>query len=1087
MSLERREFLKVIGVTGVGAGVTACGTGGAERLIPYVVPHEEIVPGMATWYRTTCRECPAGCGMNVRTREGRAVKTEGNPLSSISHGKLCARGQASLHGLYDPDRVPRPLARRGTEDWEPLTWDEAEQRLAAALQQHRGRIVLLSGAYTGTMDRLADEFATAVGAQRVRWEPFGYEPIRTGNRMVYGIDAVPVHDFANADVVITFGADFMETWLSPIDYAHGFVQARAYSQGRRGKLISVAPHQSLTGLNADEWVATRPGTEHLIALAVARLIADGGAPAGSAASVLATVDVANVAERAGISVERLRQLAHDFALNGRSLAVGPGIGNTHAAATAVAAAVAMLNQVAGNVGRTVRLDRREEFTANTASYADMQQLITRLRNNEVGALLVHGPNPLYNLPDQEAVGDALAIVPFIASFALQLDETSARAHLLLPDHHFLESWGDYEPRTGLSALLQPVMTPVFDTKQTGDVLLSVARRVGAALPTQANTYYDYLRERWARDVLPLAGGGSTFEDSWREALQVGFVEAIAQVAPAARAPQPGAAGTAPQPGAAGTAPQTAPAPAGAQTQTTTGAQVPGPPASAGQALSALTIMEAAFSGPADDDSYYLVVYPSYRFFDGKLANRPWLQELPDPVSKFCWSSWVEINAERAEELHLDNGHIVEVETEHGSVELPVWRHPGIRSDTIAIQLGQGHEQLGRYARGRGVNALRLLQPAVEPLSGAFVYTQARARVNPTGRWERPIQAGLHHDQDGREIARTITLPDARHKDEERGFTLLPLPAVAGGVPAHGAEEQQTEGAHGDRPVGVHGEPNVHPLDAEVHNLQGTGGWAGAAVNASPAGYPQPGTHYGEYNEIEPRWAMAIDLDHCIGCSACITACYAENNIGIVGPDQVKKGRILHWIRIERYFEQHGEELETLFLPMMCQHCGTAPCEPVCPVYAAYHTPEGLNAQVYNRCVGTRYCANNCPYKVRVFNWFSYEWPEPLNWQLNPDVSVREKGVMEKCTFCVQRIRDAQNTARLQGRGTTDGEITPACAQTCPGDVIVFGNIKDPTSRVARIAASGRSYRVFEGLNTQSGIVYLKKVSAFAPPADAGAH
>ncbi|HSJ06910.1 MAG TPA: molybdopterin-dependent oxidoreductase, partial [Longimicrobiales bacterium] len=320
--LERREFLKVLGVTGVGAGLTGCGTGGAEKLIPYVVPHEEIVPGVATWYRTTCRECPAGCGMNIRTREGRAVKAEGNPLSPISHGRLCARGQASLHGLYDPDRIPRPLARRGDADWDALTWDEAERRLADALQQNRGRTVLLTGNHTGTMDRLADEFAAAVGADRVRWEPFAYEPLRAASRMVYGIDAVPVHDFSNAEVVITFGADFLETWLSPIDYAHGFVQGRAYSQGRRGKLISVTPHQSLTDMNADEWVPARPGTEHLVALAIARLIVDGGAEAGQAAGLLAGVDVASAAERAGVSPERLRQIAADFTASGRSLAVG---------------------------------------------------------------------------------------------------------------------------------------------------------------------------------------------------------------------------------------------------------------------------------------------------------------------------------------------------------------------------------------------------------------------------------------------------------------------------------------------------------------------------------------------------------------------------------------------------------------------------------------------------------------------------------------------------------------------------------------------------------------------------------------------
>jgi anaerobic selenocysteine-containing dehydrogenase/Fe-S-cluster-containing dehydrogenase component len=1019
--LERREFLKVLGVTGAGAGLTACGGGATEKLIPYVVPHEEIVPGIATWYRTTCRECPAGCGMEVRTREGRAVKAEGNPLSPISHGKLCPRGQASLHGLYDPDRIPRPLERRGEDDWNRLTWDEGERRLAEALQQHRGRTVFLTGHLGGTMDLLADRFAAAIGAERVRWEPFAWEPLRAASRMVYGVDAVPVHDFSNAEVVITFGADFMETWLSPVDYAHGFVQGRAYNQGRRGKMISVGAHQSLTDLNADEWIPARPGTEHLVALAIARLMTDNGAPAGAAAGMLQGVDVADVAQRAGVSPERLRQVAADFARGGRSLAVGPGVQTQHTAATAVAAAVAILNQVAGNVGTTVRLDQREEFATGGGSFAGMLDLVARMRRGEVGALLVHGPNPLHSMPEQEAVREGLAAVPFMASFSPMLDETSRMAHLLLPDHHFLESWGDYTPRTGLTGLIQPVMVPVFESKQTGDVLLSVARRLEAPLGTQATTFYDFLRERWAQDVAPAAGAAGDFDSWWREALTVGFVQAAAPAAPAPAAPMDTAG------------------------------------------LAALSMTEAAFTGQAGDDGYYLVVYPSHKFWDGRLANRPWLQELPDPVSKFCWSSWVEINPTVADRLGIDNGHIIEVETDRGMVSAPAWRHPGIRQDTIAIQLGQGHEHLGRYAKDRGVNPMTLLNATAEPASGAMVFAQARARVRNTRRWERPVQSSLQDSQHDREIARATTLMDARRRDEARNQPVLPL-AVAFDAPGY------VPG-----PAYPH-EPDVHPMDARVRSLQAAGGWGVADVDASPAGFPQPGTHYGEYSEDQPRWAMSIDMERCIGCSACVTACYAENNIGIVGPDQVARGRILNWIRIERYFEGEGTEMETTFIPMMCQQCGTAPCEPVCPVYAAYHTPEGLNAQVYNRCVGTRYCANNCPYKVRVFNWFTAEWPEPLNWQLNPDVTVRETGVMEKCTFCVQRIRDAQNDARLEGRAARDGEITPACAQTCPGEAIVFGNIKDPNSRVAQVSASGRGYRVFEILNTQSAVTYLKKVS-----------
>ncbi len=1024
--LERRAFLKVLGVTGAGAAATACGgTGTAEKLIPYVVPHEEIVPGLSTWYRTTCQECPAGCGMNIRTREGRAVKAEGNPLSPIGHGRLCARGQASLHGLYNPDRVPQALLRAtdGGDPWTRLTWDDAEQRLADALRANGGRTVFLTESLNGSMDRLIDEFCAALNIERVRYEPFAMEPLRAANRLLFGIDALPVHDFANAEVILSFGADFLETWLSPIDYAHGFVQSHALSGERRGRLVCVSPHQSLTDMNADDWVPIRPGTEHLVALALARIIVDNGGDAGGAAALLGGVDVAQNAQAAGVSTERLRQIATAFANGGHSLAAGPGISSMHGAATAVAAAVAVLNHVAGNIGTTVRFDRHERAGATAGSYATMKALAARMQAGEVGALLVYGPNPVYALPDADAVAQAIGNVGFVASFSPYLDETASLAHVLLPDHHFLEAWGDAEPRTGLHALVQPVMMPVYSTKQTGDVLLSAARRAGATLPTQVTTFYDYVRERWARDIHPVTGATEPFDLWWREALKTGFALTGGAAA---------AAGTAPGINAAG--------------------------------LAGLSFAEPAFEG--DPAERVLVLYPSYRFYDGRLANRPWLQELPDPISKFTWSSWVEVGPEVAHELGLDTGHILEVTTPAGTVELPVWAHPGMRSDVIAIQLGQGHTAFGVYAENRGVNGVKLIGGVAEAASGGLVYQQVRARIRPTGAWRRPAQAGLETSQHDRHIAQYLELEEAREAEATRHVAML-----GGATAVVGQEEEHAE--EGAAAGGHHAE--VHPNDARVTQLHGAGGFRPMEIDASPGAFPPPDTHYGEYSELQPRWGMAIDLEKCIGCSACITACYAENNIGIVGPELVSNGRILHWIRIERYFEGEGEDLHTMFLPMVCQQCGNAPCEPVCPVYASYHTPDGLNAQVYNRCVGTRYCANNCPYKVRVYNWFSWEWPEPLNWQLNPDVTVREKGVMEKCTFCVQRIREAENHARLEDRGVTDGEIVPACAQTCPGEAIVFGNIKDPNSRVARLASSGRGYRVLEHLNTQSAVVYLREV------------
>ncbi|NIP78491.1 MAG: hypothetical protein GWM90_04520, partial [Gemmatimonadetes bacterium] len=293
--------------------------------------------------------------------------------------------------------------------------------------------------------------------------------------------------------MVSFGADFMETWLSPVDYSHGFVEGHAYAGGRRGRFIAVTPHQSLTDLNADEWIAPRPGTEHLVALALARLVADETGRAGAAAGLLDEVDPAALAESAGVELDRLLLVAESFAADGRSLAVGPGVGTSHAAATTLAVAVAVLNEVAGNVGSTVRLGPGDD---DRASHADMARLVEDMAAGRVSALLVHGPNPLYELPDAERVEEALAGVPFVASFSPWLDETTARAHLLLPDHHFLEAWGDHEPRPGVHSLVQPVMTPVFETKQTGDVLLSVARRAGASLATPATTFYDYLRERW---------------------------------------------------------------------------------------------------------------------------------------------------------------------------------------------------------------------------------------------------------------------------------------------------------------------------------------------------------------------------------------------------------------------------------------------------------------------------------------------------------------------------------------------------------------------------------------------------------------
>jgi molybdopterin-containing oxidoreductase family iron-sulfur binding subunit len=448
------------------------------------------------------------------------------------------------------------------------------------------------------------------------------------------------------------------------------------------------------------------------------------------------------------------------------------------------------------------------------------------------------------------------------------------------------------------------------------------------------------------------------------------------------------------------------------------------------------------------DSATLIVYPHAVLHDGRGANKPWLQELPDPVSKIAWHAWAEVHPETAAGWGVARGDIVLLKSRAGTVRAPVWVTPTIRPGVVAVPTGQGHTAYGRYAANRSFNAFDLL-PATPTSYGGRQFS-VPVEVVKTGEHRFLATTDLNPRAQGANVVQVLTA--------QRAAALKP----------------------GDHPF--------HHEQFPGYAERAVEGWAEAQHHKA---------ELGDYAGEQPRWAMVIDLARCTGCSACVTACYAENNIATVGEDLLQRGREMSWIRIERYFREDpaGGAVTAVVDPMLCQHCGNAPCEPVCPVYAAYHTPDGLNGQVYNRCVGTRYCANNCPYKVRYFNWYNFAepggaweaWPEPLTMLLNPDVTVREKGVMEKCTFCVQRIRGAQNDARLGNRRIKDGEVTPACAQTCPSDAIVFGDLNDPSSRVRALSAQPRGYRVLEHLNTESGITYLARVMDRQEPAHAAEH
>ncbi len=997
--MNRRKFLKVLGVTGGGAAALAgCSTDHVEKLIPYLVPVEDQIPGIATYYASTCRECAAGCGVHVRVREGRAIKLEGNPENPINQGRLCTRAQTALQGTYNPDRIQGPMAKGADGTFKAISWDDAIARVATALDGVSGdKVWFLSGDERGSFAELVDEWLRALGSSHhVTWEAFGYEAARYANRALFGLDALPTYAMDQAKYVLSFGADFLETWHSPIAYAREFTQSHAFRNGTMGRYVHVEPRMSMTGMSADEWLPAAAGSEGAVALAMANVIMSeklGATPADARRfeDALKPYTPESAATRSGLDAERIRRIAREFAA-GPSVALPGGVGTQHPDAHATAAAVMVLNYVAGNVGKTVVFGAGAT-PAGGSSYTDLVNLVEAMKSGGVQVLLVHGANPVFAAPQSLKVADALGKVKFKVSFARFMDETATACDLILPDHDPYEQWNDFEPRDGVHLLQQPVMEPVFQTRQTGDVLIDVARKAGGDLQKRfapaspdTATYKDYLQGRW-NTIQRTVGNHDAFDTFWRNALKQGGVWTTPHAQPV---------------------------------RLVSGA--------------AQVLATAPWAPPKG--KLTLIAYPSSTVYDGRGANRPWLQETPDPVTKMTWGSWVEIHPETAEHLGFAEGDIVDITSDLGTVRVQVYVYPGLRPDVIAMPTGQGHTAYGRYAKDRGANVYALLDSKATVFGGVSHY--AAVTLEATGVHVYPATTEGSSRQLDRGIAQAITL----------------AAATKGDYRAWEAQE-------------------AAPIPQRVQ-----------AQQESWEEHVKQGRDYGPYKLETTRWGMSIDLSRCTGCSACVTACFAENNLPAVGPDLVRQHRQMHWMRIERYFEGGGDKpLESRFVPMLCQQCGNAPCEPVCPVFAAYHTPDGLNGQVYNRCVGTRYCSNNCPYKVRYFNWFDYSakgdpyfaWPEPMNWLLNPDVTVRGKGVMEKCTFCIQRIRGAQHEAKLKGVPLKDGDILTACQQTCPTEAIVFGNLTDPGSRVSLLSEQRRGYKVLEGLNTRPAVTYLEKV------------
>jgi molybdopterin-containing oxidoreductase family iron-sulfur binding subunit len=993
----RRDFLLLAGFAVTGSALPGCRRPSVQHALPRLVQPEGNVPGRSYLYASVCGGCSAGCGMLVKNRDGRPIKLEGNPDHPLSRGGLCAAGQASLLGLYDQHRLQAPQ-RQGHD----ASWPEIDGAIRRHLQAARTRgkaVRFLTGPLVSpTTQRSIQRFlASFPDARHVVLDTRPGSAIVEAHARTHGVRALPHYHFERADVLVSFDADFLGTWISPVEFTAAY-QAGRRPQGNPPRMsyhVQFESRLSLTGSKADQRLIVRPGEVGLILSHLATRLA-------------ARAGVALPAERLDdppVSGRFLDNLVDAlWQARGRSLVV---CGQQD---VQVQVLCNTINHLLGNYPTTVDLTQRSYQME--AGDGDLERLLRELHEGRVEALFVYQCNPVHDLPAGEAVAKDLGRVPLLVCCPERLCETAQLARFVCPVPHTLESWSDAEPIDGVVSLIQPAIAPLGDTRS---LLVSLATWTSPP-PAPLPTAYDLLRASWEADIFPRRRDDSSFQAFWDQTLHLG----VAQIEPQVRwkeglnLPALAAGGA----GLMGSPLAQAPLLAGA-------ARHPGEhprfnPSAIRLVARAAAVPEGAFS---------LVLYSKMGMPDASHAYNAWLHELPDPVTKVAWDNYACLSPATAARLGVIDGDVVRLEATGGNgearpLELPAFVQPGQHDQVVAVALGYGSQLSKRF-------------DSIGP-----PWLEARPTVGDDG-------------MVGQNAAPLLTSTSVRLSRTGR---LHPLASTQGyhrlTVPAHLASAGQAR-----RPI-------VQDTTLDEFR-QGRGRVALPLVEPKEDLWPDD--HAGD----GVRWGMVIDHNACTGCSACVIACQVENNIPVVGKDEVRRHREMHWLRLDRYYIDGGSGIDVVHQPMLCQHCGNAPCEPVCPVLATLHSSEGLNQQVYNRCVGTRYCSNNCPYKVRRFNWFDYAHDDSLqNLALNPDVTVRSRGVMEKCTFCIQRIQEAKAEAARQGVPVRDGDIQTACQQSCPAQAVVFGNLNDPRSRVAQQARGPRAYRALEELNVRPSVTYL---------------
>lgn len=987
---SRRDFLKMMGFSVAAASLAAC-EAPVRKAIPYVNKPVDVDPGIPNFYASTYVNGGDYCSIVVKTREGRPIKIEGNTLSSVTKGGVSAQVEASVLSLYDNYRLRGPKVADKSADWETLD-KEVISKLSTVAQQG-GAIKIISNTIISpsTFAAIAKFKAKYPTAEHVQYDPVSYYGIWKGNEASFGQGFIPSYDFSQAKTVVGISADFLGTWLAPIEFSKGYAATREVSEDKRemSRHYQFESNLSLTGANADYRTMIKPSQEGLVVAQLYNLIA---AKAGKP-SVSAGID----------KIQYLDKAAEELWNNrGKSVVV---CGSND---SAVQVLVNAINEALGNYGVTI-------FPNNPVLYRkgndeQMASFVTDVKEGRVGAVIFFNANPVYDHPMGAELATALKNVSLTVSTSYTEDETAFACGYKAPDHHYLESWNDFEPKPNHYSLAQPTITPIFKTRAAQESFLVWAG--------ESNTdYFEFVKQNWINSFFAKAGGILDAQLFWDKSLYDGVLEF----------------------------------PVNAYT----------PVAFTGDVNAAAGSISKTYE--ANNQGFEVVVHESCTVGNGAMANNPLLQELPDPITKAVWDHYVTISQKDAQALELDNdaeGHtkLLAITANGKTLNLPALIQPGQAPGTVGIALGYGRTKVGKAAENIGLNAYPFLRLSNGTLSYAITNG---VTVEKTPSDFQIAQTQIHHTHMNRgSVIQETTL----HQFAEDPYSGREIPKITDWE---------------------------KKVDANSLNI-----WHG-------------------HDYKNHHWGMAIDLNTCTGCGACVVACNVENNVALVGKEEVLMRREMHWLRIDRYYsssapaedrkglEKAAENPEVVFQPMLCQHCNNAPCETVCPVAATTHSSEGLNQMTYNRCIGTRYCANNCPYKVRRFNWFKYHdnqqfyQPNPAmntdlgRMVLNPDVTVRSRGVMEKCSFCVQRIQGGKLNAKKERRKLKDGEVVTACAAACTTGAIVFGDMNDPESKVRKLlklediptrptyydklSKNPRAYRVIEEIGTKPNIFYLSKV------------